>query len=214
MLLFMLILLPLLLITYCIFAKDRRNITVVFAGLFSAAVFCGFKILMLFAHRLVPDAFGPNFVYYFVRQSFLPMVIVYGVFVLLLKDDWQFKVNSCFPLLASFYSINLPYCIITSTESVYSAYSLFIKPLVYAAMLGQMAITVHYFYKKGIIEKKLLAKIINPVFMLLCVIFPAASEALYCIDSMYVMNIVLCIVYILIPVTYLGMKFVKYLLSK
>ena len=89
-------------------SKEKRNLIVIFLGVFSSTLLCAVQEFVLFSHRLVPYSFGQNLLFYF-PQTLVMTIVVYGLFILLTKDEWDFKIKSFFPLIMSFYSIYLPY---------------------------------------------------------------------------------------------------------
>jgi hypothetical protein len=84
MLLFSFLLLPLVLILYCLLAKEKRNLIVIFLGVFSSTLLCAVQEFVLFSHRLVPYSFGQNLLFYF-PQTLVLIIVVYGLFILLTK---------------------------------------------------------------------------------------------------------------------------------
>ena len=198
MLLFSFLLLPLVLILYCLLAKEKRNLIIVFIGILSSSILCAIKEFVLFSHRLVPYSFGLNFVYFF-PQTLVVTIIVYGLFILLTKDEWDFKIKSFFPLIMSFYSIYLPYTIIGFSNSKYAAYYIFLKPLLYLAMILICYFYLKKFYK-NLLEKKVQLSIFSITIFLVSLIFPAIVESLYVINSSLVIVLILSFLFILFSI--------------
>ena len=179
MLLFSLALLPVsVLIFYFQNEKNNREhfIPVIFAGLFTGIIFLAFKILFSSSYYL-PDAnFGINFLYYFITQTFLPVLVIYGLFFLLTrKDSLDARTSYFFPLLASFYSAYNLYLII-EIDKPYSAFHIFIKPMLYLAML----IFIHVLLNKlSAVKLNSSQTALNILVFLTALCFPAFIESLW-----------------------------------
>ncbi len=198
MLLFSFLLLPLVLTLYCLLAKEKRNLIVIFLGVFSSTLLCAVQEFVLFSHRLVPYSFGQNLLFYF-PQTLVMTIVVYGLFILLTKDEWDFKIKSFFPLIMSFYSIYLPYTIIGFSNSKYAAYYIFLKPLLYLAMILICYFYLKKFYK-NLLEKKVPLSIFSMTIFLVSLIFPAIVESLYVINSSIAIVLILSILFILFSI--------------
>lgn len=182
MLLFMFLLLPCVLIGYCIYKKEPKVIPVIFIGVLSAILLCAFKTFFLYAHRIVPYSVEQNIIYLLVRQTLVPCVILYGLFILFSKDGFAFKVQSLLPLLLSFYAIYLPYTIVSTAEGLYSGFDAFCKPILFLCMILLVAVC-----SKRILNAKENSKvgliILFSFFTLLFLIMPSLIEAFYIVDN-------------------------------
>lgn len=180
MLLFLLFLFPLSLVLFFLFTKEKKYFTVMYIGFFVALIVSAIEFIFSYPHRIVPNSFIQNYIYYFFKLTFFPIVLLPGFLLLISKDSIEFKLSSFFPLMASFYVIYLPYYIMSINESRYSGYDLFLKPIIYLVMLVQ----VSYFIKKLYIslQNKSKDKIKNIVLLVLYCLLPA-----FC-DSCFIMN--------------------------
>lgn len=205
MLLFLLTLLPLSLIAYAFFVKDKKIILPVFAGLMTAVVVCACRFFFTYEHRLIYNSFSENFLYYLFKQSFLPLLIVSAVYAIISRDSAQFKVNNFFPLLGAFFAVYLPYCVITTSEFYYQGYNIFLKPVIYLAML----VMISFCLIDGL-EALKLKKIVCIIFDLLIIgvyaFYPAISDALYAIDYSFAIILIVGIIYSALPVLYFFLK--------
>ena len=207
MLVFMFVLLPLALLLFFTYSKERKFQPVFFIGVISATLLCVCKALFVFAHRVVPNSFSDNYFYFLLHESLLPQVILFGLYFLIAKDDVKFKFNSYFPLLCSFYALYLPYCIISSNESeVYSGFCIFVKPVIFLAMLVQCALMISCFVSDG--KLKILKRIIAVFLIIIYLFLPALIETLYVMNYMPVLMIVLSAVYSLFPAALCVLKFI------
>lgn len=202
MLLFLILLLPAAFFAYAFTIKDRSIILPVFAGLITAAFVCACRYFFSYEHRLIYFSFGQNFAYYLIKQNFLPLLVVSAVYALISRDTMEYKFKNFFPLLCPFFAIYLPYCVITASEVYYQAYDLFLKPVIYLAMLGQIALSLLALYN-GITQRKAVPIIINCLVILIYAFYPAVSDALYAIDYSFAVILILGIVYSLVPVVML-----------
>lgn len=195
MLTFLLLLLPLGFLLYCLEKKDKQILIPALIGFACAIVLCAFRAFLSFSHRVIPYSFGSNFGYYVVQDIIMP-VILCAAFYFVSKDSWEYKVNSFFPLMCSFYIIYLPFSVISRTETVvYSGYDLFIKPVICLAMLYQLAASVKLFYE-GIKEKYVLKIFLNVVVILAYIIIPLILDTLYIMGYPFAMVLGLSILYV------------------
>lgn len=199
MLLFTILLLPLILCFYCFSQKSLKVVMPIFIGTMAGILLCLFKVLFLYAHRVVPYDFFSNFIYLIIRQSMLPAVLLYGLFFLFSKDDFEYKGNFCYPLLISFYMIYLPYSIISTAEGLYSFFSVFLKPVLFFIMIY----LVSYFVKlllTNVSEKNVVKIILYSLLILITLVVPSVLEAFIIIKKMIVIVYLVSVIYCLIPV--------------
>ena len=206
MLLFLILLLPVAFLTYAYIQKDRSIILPSFAGLITGTVVCACRFFFSYEHRLIYFSFSENFIYYLVKQSLLPLLIVTAVYALVSKDTAEYKIKNFFPLMCPFYTVYLPYCVITGSEVYYLPYDLFLKPFIYLAMVVQIALCLNSVYN-NIKNKKIVTAVLNSLIIILFAIYPAISDALYSIDFSFALILILGIAYSAIPAVY-------YILSK
>ena len=205
MFVFSFVFLPLLLASFCFFYKSHKIVPVIAIGIFTGIIVCACQSFFTFAHRVIPYNFIDNYLYLLFRQTILPLFILYLVFFLVSKDELQFKIDSFLPLNLSYYSIYLPYIIITTSEGLYSWFALFVKPVLFGAMLVQTAISVWYFYKL-LKNNKIVFSILRTIISLIYICLPAMSESLYLINIYTSVIVVFGFVYILIPFTFIFLK--------
>ena len=198
MLLFLLTFLPAALITYAFFIKDKKIILPVIAGLITAVVVCACRFFFTYEHRLVYDSFSENFIYFLIKQSLLPLFIVSAVYAIISRDTVEFKVKNFFPLLCTFYAVYLPYCVITASEFYYQAYDIFLKPVIYLAMLVMIGSCLINAWA-AISSKKIVFAVLDILIILVYAFYPAVSDALYAINYNCAIILAVGIVYSLIP---------------
>ena len=208
MLLFLILLLPAAFFTYAFTIKDRSIILPAFAGLITAVFVCACRYFFSYEHRLIYFSFGQNFAYYLIKQSFLPLFVVSAVYALISRDTMEYKFKNFFPLLCPFFAVYLPYCVITASEVYFQAYDLFLKPIIYLAMLGQITLSLLALYN-DITRRKALPIIINCLIILLYAVYPAVSDALYAIDYNFALILILGILYSVVPVVFIIINTIK-----
>ncbi len=208
MLLFLIFLLPCALLTYSFISKDKKIILPVFAGLITASIVCACRYFFSYEHRLIYSSFGQNFAYYLIKQDFLPLLIVSLVYALISRDCAEYKFKNFFPLLTSFFAVYLPYCVITSSEIYYQAYDLFLKPIIYLAMLTQIALCLVNIWN-SLTSGKIVFIVLDVLIIILYAIYPAVSDALYAIDYSFALILVIGILYSLLPLVFLIIKIAR-----
>ena len=198
MLLFLLTLLPFALILYSFLKKDKKIILPVFAGLVTAVVVCACRFFFTYEHRLIYDSFSENYIYYLVKQNLLPLLIVSAVYALVSRDTAEYKIDNFFPLLCTFFIVYLPYCVITASEFYYQAYDIFLKPVIYLAML----VMISFCLKNGwnsITSKNMFFAALNILIIVVYAFYPAVSDTLYAINYNFAIILIIGLVYSLIP---------------
>lgn len=194
---FLLIFLPLVLTAYCFYVRNKTIAPVIFIGIMSSVIFCGFKMLFMYSHRVVPYSFIENLFYFLVKQTLLPCAVLYGLYFLVTKDDEEYKVNAVFPLLISFYIVFLPYTELTADSKKYTWFALFFKPFIILSMIVLLACCARFIYKavKSSLRPQLVKGILFAVFAL---VMPAVIESFYIIHTEIFIVIILAVLYILL----------------
>ncbi len=208
MLLFLFIVLPLSLVVYYLFNKERKFFCPMLVGVLCAVLLCAFKVFFTYSHRLIPVSFSENFAYYLLNQSCLPVCVVSLIYFLITKDSLENKINAFFPLISAFYAVYLPYLVVSGTTSVYSGYAIFMKPLVFLAMVVQCALSLRCIFV-SVKSKNVVFVAINIVLIVAYLVIPAIIEAWYAMNMSFVAVIVLSVVYVIIPVVHLVLSNVK-----
>lgn len=205
MLLFLILLLPITLLAYSFYNKDKKVFFPILAGAFTSVIVCACRFFFTYEHRLIYDSFSDNFIYFILKQNLLPLVAVSLFFGLITRDTWEYKIRNFFPLICAFFAVYLPYCVITSSEYYYQAYDLFLKPVIYLAMVIQISISLISLYQ-SILNKKIGFAILNILIALVYLFYPAVSDTLYAINSNFALILIIGIVFSLVPFALLLIK--------
>lgn len=184
----MLIFLPALVYIVTVHFKDPMQIPVVITGVLSSVIFCILKAFFSYMHRVAPAGFVWNFIYILFARILLPVIIVYLLFLHFSNDDRQFKARSFFPLLGSFYTVFLPYCIIAGNGSAFSFFELFLEPVMYGLMLLSAAECVQMIYDNG-------WRFLSTAGLVLALVTPAAVQTCWFTGMSFAIWLSLYIVY-------------------
>ena len=203
----MFLLLPLILAAWCFYKKDSHLIPVIFTGAVAAVLVCGFKAFFLYSHRIIPYSFESNVIYLLVRQTLLPVILVYGIFFAWSKDEVSYKVEAFFPLLISFYMLYLPYTIISTSEGLYTTFPLIVKPVLFVVMIFSLALSAKHI-EKTVKNKKYAFAVIWGIIGIVSVLVPSLLEGMYILDMSYFLILVLSGVYsTALPVLFILSRF-------
>jgi len=206
MLLFLLLLFPLSLVAYWIYKKDSKQIVAIVTGLLIGAVVCAFSFFFKFSHRVVPYSFGLNFLYYFQKLGLIPAAVIYGLFFLISKDAFEDRIDYFDSLLLACYAIMVPFSVLTGNDSsVYSGYSLFVKPVIYLSMIFITGSVLKQFYG-SVANKKPTVAVVTGIIGVLVLLIPSVIEALYAINVSFWIVLVISLIYSVLP---LGILFIK-----
>ena len=186
MALFLLVLFPCVLGLYFFQSVNGKKYLVAFAGCFSAVVYCTAAGLFSSAFRLVPYSFFSNFLFYFLTQAFIPLVLLNGIFFIWSKDSLEYKIDSFFPLTVSFYSVYLPFSIMFGVIE-FNFYQLFIKPLIFLFMIMSLffMIKIIYNFLLNDSKNKYLFFVLMVFAFFIFLIIPAVADALFIITDNY-----------------------------
>jgi len=203
----MFLLLPLVLAAWCFYKRDSHLLPVIFTGAVAAVLVCGFKAFFLYSHRIIPYSFESNVLYLLIRQTLLPVILLYGLFIVWSKDKISYKVEAFFPLLISFYMLYLPYTIVSTTEGLYTSFPLFVKPVLFVVMIFSLALSAKHI-EKSIRNRKIIFAIIWILIGLVSVVIPSLLEGMYILDMNYLLVLILSAVYsALLPVLFILSRF-------
>ncbi len=203
----MFLLLPLILAAWCFYKKDSHLIPVILTGAVAAVLVCGFKAFFLYSHRIIPYSFESNVIYLLVRQTLLPVILVYGIFFAWSKDEISYKVEAFFPLLISFYMLYLPYTIISTSEGLYTTFPLIVKPVLFVVMIFSLALSAKHI-EKTVKNRKIVFAVIWGVIGIVSVLVPSLLEGMYILDMSYLLILILSGVYsAALPVLFILSRF-------
>ena len=206
MLAFLLFFIPILIVFYCFYTKNGKNVIPISIGVLVATLFCTFKSMFFFSHRVIPYSFTSNLIFHLL-QGCLPVIILILLAFVITKDEIETKVKFIFPLCASYYAIYVPYFVINSVESsVYSSFSLFIRPLIYASMI--LYISYGTLYMNKFWSKKVFV-VLDAILLLPLLILPAFFDAMYDVGASFVFTYIASIVYSIIPLAFSVFLFIK-----
>ena len=192
MTIFMYLLLPLILTLFCFCYRTRKNVPIIFMGTMASIILCAIKMLFFYSHRIVPYSFTENLSYFLIRESLLPALFLYALFLIFSRDSMEFKTFAVFPLLTSFYMIYLPYVIYNCPSGNMNSFSLLLKPIIYAIML----ISIGIFAKeteKAIKNKKYYFVVIYILASIIFLVIPSVLESWYLVTTKIV-GVILCTV--------------------
>lgn len=213
MLLFMFLLFPVFLTGYCFYVKSTKIVPSIFLGLMSGILLCAFKTFFLYAHRIIPYGFAENVAYLLIRQTLLPVIVLLVLWFVFSRDDMQYKSKAVAPILLSFYLIYLPYSIVTTSEGLYSGYSLFIKPLIFVSMIciisycANMVVTTFE-------NKKYVILGLFVICLLCSLIIPAIIETCSIIGEYKILQVILILLYFFVAAFVVALPLIKKLLNK
>ena len=168
------------------------------AGGLIAVIVCACRFLFSYEHRLIYDSFSDNLIYFLVKENLVPLAAVSVFLAVFSRDTIEYKVKNFFPALCTFFAVYLPYCVISSSEYYYQSYDLFLKPVIYLAMLMQISLCLVNAWKSAK-DKKFFFVILDVLIIMGYSFYPAVSDALYAIDYNFALILAVGIVYSLIP---------------
>ncbi|MCI1208950.1 MAG: hypothetical protein LKF96_05840 [Treponema sp.] len=191
---FLYILMPLVCLFYYI--HDKRRIVylpVTILSLVFSAVFCGLKAFFSFSYRIAPDNFFRNYAFFFLSESFIPVVVITGLLLGLSRDSLHYRVSAFFAAALPYYAICIPYRVLSAAVP-YPFFGLFIKPLLYLSMVVAYSIILELLYGSARTgkRKQVLFSVLGLIFVL-CL--PAFVETLWFSGKFFVLQIVIFCIY-------------------
>lgn len=151
--LFAFLLLPIFLAWFCFYLKKTRITPPILFGAAEATLTCLFLALFVFSHRIIPFDFFDNLLYLSLTQTVFPAIISFSLYAALSKDDWSIKAEAFLPLETAFFSLFLPYSILTTSNGLYSGFSLFFKPVLFLIMILACAFSVQKIFSNFVAKK-------------------------------------------------------------
>lgn len=173
---FTILLLPLAVAFYYFNSEKKHSLLSICIGIITGFLVLAVKEFFTNSHRIIPYSYSSNFIFLLFAETFIPVVVLFGIYFLISKDSLEFKFGEFFPLTASFYIVYLPYLVISSPEAK-TAFEIFAKPVLFLSMLVSLQTGLNLILK-GIKSKKFF--IPAGVFLiLLYLVIPALMEALF-----------------------------------
>ena len=174
-------LIPAVLIYTCIKAGNRFVNFVVLCGALCGVLVSACTAVFSYMHRIPEYAFFSNFIYFFLKLYFLPMVLLFAVYFFCTKDELPVRFKAFFPLEAAFFAVYMPYCIYADGSALRAFFFLFVKPVLCLSMIFYCSVFLNNVYY-GIKEKKASVYIVNAISFLLISAVPAALETLWLLN--------------------------------
>ena len=84
---------------------------------------------------------------------------------------------------------------------MYSGYAIFMKPIIYLAMIVQIALSLRCIFN-SLKSKKFVFVAINMVLIVTYLIIPAIIESLYVLNMSFIVLIIISAVYVIIPLVH------------
>ena len=178
MFLFMLVLLPAVLFYCCLRSTDKSVISVAMTGAVSGVFVSACTALFTYLHRIPELSFAGNTFYYFFKEYFIPVILLYAVYSLVISDEKEYKVKTFFPLMLAFYAVYMPYRVIASNSGAFSLFSIFVKPVLVLCMLIYLAKFNFVFYKANL-GKNSKYQVAAVLLALVAMLIPACLEGMY-----------------------------------
>lgn len=191
---FTILLFPIALSVYFITKKTKEASLFIIIGFLAGTLTCAIRAFFTFSHRIILLSFSNNFWYFFLRDCFFPIVILYGVFLLVSTDTLEFKKNAFFPLICSFYTVFAPYSIISGEESK-AIFSIFIKPIIIFTMIIGLSYSISLLLS-GIENKKVLSIIAGSITFALYLSVPSIINSIWIINGSRIIWMTITILYI------------------
>ena len=167
----------------------------IFIGLVLGVIYALVDFFTAFAYRNPTYNIGPNFTYYFLSTTLMPVIICAIILFLLSKDNWQFKFQNFTPLILGFFVLFLPYETISKNDT-FDFFLLFIVPVLYTTMIILMDYNFEFIqaiYEKSVKAKYLYIPILG---ILLALIIPSLIYSMYYTQMLVPLAIILGIVFV------------------
>ena len=206
----MLLFMPLVLAMYCFCYKHNKNLPFIFIGVMSAVILCGIRMVFFYTHRVIPFSFEYNFFYFLIIESAVPVLLLYGLFLLFSKDEMKYKVDGFFPLEISFFLVYMPFYILTSSSGFDNEFSMILKPILYVTMITILGSLAREIYRCFNNKKLIWLGIICIIFGLLCLVVPAALESFYIIVPNCLNKLIIAtVIYAVYPFVFIVVKLIS-----
>lgn len=193
MFLFMIMLIPAVLVFCGIRAGDKTEVAVTVSGAVTGVLVSLLVAAFSFRHRIPEYSFAANFLYYAAEEYIVPLLLLYIAYFFITKDTVEFRIRSFFPVTAGFFSVYMPYCIISASGSVFSFFELFVKPVLFLSMLVLASFAVFYIGKQAC-EKNIKRMVAGGVLLAFILFVPPFLNTLWILDvfapAMYVLSAV------------------------
>lgn len=194
MIFFLVSLLPAFLLLYFFrMGKFKQQLTLC-VSFFLSVVFCTIVGLFGSSYRLTPASFFGNYFFFLFTQVIIPQVVLLVLFFLISKDSMDYKLLAIFPLLAGFYSVYLPFCVLFSDEAL-NAFTLFFKPVIFLCMLCGESVAF-LCLAESIRKRKTSMIVLFCLILALILLTPSALDTLYVVGLAKSLWITFSVVYV------------------
>ncbi len=167
--------LPLYTLLYIILNKDfnfRNHVPALITGLILASSVCFIDGLFFYSTPIWTVSLTKTFIHIYTVRTLIPIAGLIAIFFLFSRDNLKYKMHLLLSLLGAYYSVRLPFEILTSYEKN-SIYMLLYYPTIVAAVLvfSQMICTKSITSNKPIAKILLIIPLIASLIPALCLSF-------------------------------------------
>lgn len=146
-----------------------------------AILYCAIDMLLIFSYRNAPASFLGNFLYLFIIETAIPMLAITLFYLLFVKQKIIESLCSISNLFFAFFSIYLPYRILTRNVQ-FSSFLLFYKPVLYGVMfviIQNCLLLIVGQRKRLVIKHKVLRVLLYSFFTIIALCVPTVTETFY-----------------------------------
>ena len=177
MYLFCLLLFPLAFLYYVVsrFSAVKTRLMISFFAFVLAGVICAFRGFFMFRSPYI----GGRLAYFYAQTVFTCAVfplLAYCVFLLLSRDSWRTKIESCALFLLPFYAVYLPAEIFANAVPL-PFFFLFVKPVLYLVMVIAISSEGRTLFNVIVLKRK--ACVVSALIILVEIALPALIETLW-----------------------------------
>jgi len=164
-------------------------------GTLIAIIYSFVDFFTAYAYRTAQYNVLSNFTYFLLSMILVPMAICALILFLLSKDSWKFKLQNFTPMIVGFYTLFLPYEVISKNSS-FDYFLLFIVPILFISMilLQEYALDLIQALLSKSIKK--IAILISVCTIILALLFPSLIYSLYYTEILTMMALILVVLFI------------------
>ena len=130
------------------------------------------------------------------HEVFVPVVAVYGLFNLISRDELKFKADTFFPLMSSFYTVYMPYFIISNHPTSFSFFELFAEPVIFLCMILSLSLLIKIAVNP---KRSLLKSLICTAVSIAVILIPPLLQITFVYNLTNFLLILIFSIYILFP---------------
>lgn len=158
---------------------EKKVIVMYLIAAFLGIIFITVHALLILPHYEPKLNFFYNVIQLFLRNFLIPVLVCGVLFFILSTNYGDFSIDNCFALLMGFYSVFIPYSVVSNNEYL-TGFQLFFVPVLYGIMLLNFRLVARFIINMFSGKINIFLIILTILGLILLLFMPYGIESMWC----------------------------------